>query len=764
MSAEQFGRYVIKGELGRGGMATVFHAYDPRFERDVAIKVLPREFLHDPQFRVRFEREAKTIALIEHPAIVPVYDFGEEEGQPYIVMRYMSGGSLADRLTQDPLPINEVINMINRLAPALDAAHSKGVIHRDLKPGNILYDQYGNSFLSDFGIARFRQSSNTTLTGGAILGTPAYMSPEQVQGENNIDGRSDIYSLGVILFQVLTGKVPYLGDTAARVMMMHILEPVPHITAVNNTIPIAFQAVIEKAMAKDPNQRYDNTIEMAHSVVIAARGSNMPTLVGEQALDFSNLETNLNPTAAASAPTYPQQEGILNGATYQSRPASPPAGTPVSAAAGVLTPGIKPARRLPAWLWTVGIISLVGILVAAFTLGGGMRLFSGGLNPSVTASSTAPLVAATTPIPSDTPTLTAIPSSTLTPTILPTETPTATSTPLPPTETSTPLPLVPVIGGADKLAFISNNEVFIVNLDGSDFTQLTFDRGAKSSLSWTPDGTALAYITGLCIKMVDIETTRIDQLLCFEYASSLDGFEISPDSQELAIIINQHLYVVPLDKALLDEVRYWDDVQAMASCEGLAPFTYTVSGAPYVVREVHWSNDQQKLVLVVLAADAGIQVDMVRVIDISQCYDSPPLIDEFPGNRFTMEGYDDNPHINHLGYDGQVLFALNTIIRNEGFGDLYLYNMDVHRAQSRVNPINGHCCYRDPEFSPDGSHVVFAFQDMSLGYLGAIELYYIPYGTILTGLSYTPIPLPEGLFTNQRESPEPMLRPAITIP
>ena len=134
MSAQQFGRYIIKGELGRGGMATVFHAYDPRFERDVAIKVLPREFLHDPQFRVRFDREAKTIALIEHPAIVPVYDFGEEEGQPYIVMRYMSGGSMSERLAQGPLPINEVVNMINRLAPALDAAHSKGIIHRDLKP------------------------------------------------------------------------------------------------------------------------------------------------------------------------------------------------------------------------------------------------------------------------------------------------------------------------------------------------------------------------------------------------------------------------------------------------------------------------------------------------------------------------------------------------------------------------------------------------------------------------------------------------------
>src|SRR5512135_3150961 len=140
---ESFGRYEIRGEIGRGGMATVFHAYDPRFERDVAIKVLPHEFLHDPQFRVRFEREAKTIAMLEHPMIVPVYDFGEEDGQPYIVMRFMSGGSLADRIRQRGITPDDALQITTRLAPALDAAHGHHIIHRDLKPGNILFDQYG---------------------------------------------------------------------------------------------------------------------------------------------------------------------------------------------------------------------------------------------------------------------------------------------------------------------------------------------------------------------------------------------------------------------------------------------------------------------------------------------------------------------------------------------------------------------------------------------------------------------------------------------
>src|SRR5512136_1980373 len=226
------GRYEVKGEIGRGGMATVFHAYDPRFERDVAIKVLPMAFLHDPQFRVRFEREAKMVALLEHPAIVPVYDFGEEDGQPYIVMRYLSGGSLADHIKQGAMPLNIVVKTISRLAPALDAAHAKGIIHRDLKPGNILYDQYGNTFLSDFGIARLAQQSGVTLTGGNILGTPAYMSPEQVQGDKEIDGRSDLYAMGVILFQMLTGNAPYQATTPARVMMMHIMDAVPNILTI----------------------------------------------------------------------------------------------------------------------------------------------------------------------------------------------------------------------------------------------------------------------------------------------------------------------------------------------------------------------------------------------------------------------------------------------------------------------------------------------------------------------------------------------------
>jgi serine/threonine protein kinase len=189
----KIGRYEIREEIGRGGMATVYRAYDPRFERDVAIKVLPAGFLHDPIFRSRFEREAKTIASLEYPAIVPVHDFGTENGQPYLVMRLMLGGSLADRLVQGPLTLSTAAEILNRLAPTLDAAHAAGIVHRDLKPGNILFDRLGNPYLSDFGIVKLSESSATALTqSGGALGTPAYMSPEQARAVLELDGRSDV--------------------------------------------------------------------------------------------------------------------------------------------------------------------------------------------------------------------------------------------------------------------------------------------------------------------------------------------------------------------------------------------------------------------------------------------------------------------------------------------------------------------------------------------------------------------------------------------
>ena len=231
----------------------------------MAIKVLPRQFTHDPQFRTRFDQEAQMIAALDHSAIVPVYDYGEEDSQPYLVMRYMPGGSLAERLEKGPLPLLEVVKIMTRVAQALDRAHSIGIIHRDLKPGNILFDQYGDAFLADFGIAKMAEAT-AALTGSGIIGTPAYMSPEQVRGEK-VNGRSDIYTLGVILFEMLTGHQPYQADTPIGMAFKHVHEPVPRLLDAKEDLPPTLELAIRRAMAKQSDERFSTASDLAASIL-----------------------------------------------------------------------------------------------------------------------------------------------------------------------------------------------------------------------------------------------------------------------------------------------------------------------------------------------------------------------------------------------------------------------------------------------------------------------------------------------------------------
>jgi hypothetical protein len=266
----KIGRYEVRSELGRGGMATVYLAFDPRFNREVAIKVLPRDMMHDPQFRVRFEREIKMVAGLEHSAITPVYDVGEEDDQPYFVMRYMTGGSLSDWITKRKFSLQETALIIEKVAQGLAYAHKKGVIHRDLKPDNVLFDNNNDPFISDFGVAKLSESAGS-LSGNRAIGTPAYMSPEQAQGET-LDGRSDVYSLGVIVYQMLSGQQPYRADTPMGVAVKHITEPVPEILKILPSLPPEVDRVIKTALAKDKNQRYSTPLELAQALNLIAFG------------------------------------------------------------------------------------------------------------------------------------------------------------------------------------------------------------------------------------------------------------------------------------------------------------------------------------------------------------------------------------------------------------------------------------------------------------------------------------------------------------
>ena len=271
MQPEQVGRYTISGKIGQGGMATVYQAHDPYFEREVAVKLLPREFLHDSTFRNRFQREAKTIASLEHPAIVPVYDFGEEDGQPYLVMRLMMGGSLTDRITQGPIALPLAVRIIEQVAAALDAAHAVGIVHRDLKPSNILFDKRDNPHIADFGIVKLTETT-TVLTGTGMVGTPAYMAPEMLES-GGITPLIDVYALGITLYQMLTGKLPFDAETPAGMMMAHVAKSVPDPRTMRPNLPPDLHDFFQQALAKDPAARYQSAGEMASAFRTAVESS-----------------------------------------------------------------------------------------------------------------------------------------------------------------------------------------------------------------------------------------------------------------------------------------------------------------------------------------------------------------------------------------------------------------------------------------------------------------------------------------------------------
>lgn len=267
MDPVSFGQYTVIRRLGSGGMADVYLARDPSLGREVAVKSPNLEIAGDDILN-RFVVEAKAIAQLEHPAIVPLYEYGRQDGRPYLVMRYMRGGSLADRIAQRPLSLPEAATIVDRVGDALDYAHAHGILHRDVKPGNILFDDRGAAYLSDFGIARMIGGGDDmtvyklTRT-GFIVGTFEYISPEQVIGRTNLDGRSDLYSLGVVIYEMLTGKLPYHDSSPHLLAAQHVRDPIPLIRSARPDLPQTADQFIHYALAKEPEGRYQTGATLA---------------------------------------------------------------------------------------------------------------------------------------------------------------------------------------------------------------------------------------------------------------------------------------------------------------------------------------------------------------------------------------------------------------------------------------------------------------------------------------------------------------------
>lgn len=387
LTGKQLGQYRIVAPLGEGGMASVYKAYQANMDRYVAIKILPRHYASDPNFIHRFSREAKVIAGLEHPNILPVYDFGEEEGYTFLVMRLVETGTLGDLLQGKPMDLAEADELISQIADALDYAHSKGVVHRDVKPSNVLIDSLGRCLLTDFGLAKVLLSVSLFTSSGTFLGTPKYASPEQCLGRE-LDQRSDVYSLGVILYEMVTGKPPFDAETPMGIVVKHIHDPLPMPRLINPHLPEPVERVILKALAKAPEDRYATAGDLAKALKVAVLESDSVV------------------------------RGELQARTIAGKRAA-----------------VK--RPIPAWLWVAGSLLTLGLAAGLGSLiWGRLHLESSGKTPQLTQAvslvgiepalpfsdqivTVTPLIPSPTKVPTVQPIVQAEPESTSTPTFIP---------------------------------------------------------------------------------------------------------------------------------------------------------------------------------------------------------------------------------------------------------------------------------------------------------------------------------------------------------
>ena len=404
LTGQSLGRYHILEPLGEGGMATVYKAFDTRLEREVAVKIIRMDLFGSSVLKrilARFEREAKSLARLNHSNIVTVIDYGEQDGKPYLVMPYIAGGTLKDRLGR-PMPWQDAAKILLSVARGLAYAHQRGIVHRDVKPSNILITESGDPLLTDFGIAKLLEGEDgQTLTGtGVGIGTPEYMAPEQGLGKE-IDGRADLYALGIVFYELLTGRKPYTADTPMAVVLKHVTDPLPRPTQFAPELPDAVEKLILKTLAKQPEDRHASMDDFVRAL--------------ETLLEARPGAEKASPAAPAPLPPVDPQ------ATRDDLPVTPPASLkPTRAEPPAPTyrpPSLPPSRRAPAWAWGLGGLALLAFCALAVV--GLYNLGAASLAPTETATYTA----------TRTPTATYIATATRTPTPTHTATPRPTNTP-----------------------------------------------------------------------------------------------------------------------------------------------------------------------------------------------------------------------------------------------------------------------------------------------------------------------------------------------
>ncbi len=458
------GPYKLEAALGKGGMATVYRAFQTTVKRYVAVKVMSTEIADNPGFVERFTREAEVIAALQHPHILPVIDYGDAEGVHYLVMRYIENGSLEDRMRKKPLSMTETARLLEQIASALDYAHKRGIVHRDFKPNNVLLDSDENAYLTDFGIARLAQDTNRLTATGTVMGTPAYMSPEQGMGRP-VDGRSDIYALGIVLYEMVLNRLPFSADTPAALIFQHVYETPTPPKQIRPDLSDAISNVIARTIAKNPDDRYQAAIDVSRAFNEALNGA--PQGTQPPTSDFQRTMVGGEAVPMPATPIYrgtpptiaPPTGGVVEGRTLPPRNydkgATPPPSTPFGGAAPTIPPqpptsqiGTPSANAPAARRGSPLPLILVAVLIMLALIGGGGFLVVNNNNQSATNSANtlvAMLILSATKTPTntftpsltftpsatDTFTSTATPTPTFTPTLTPSHTPTPTATATP---------------------------------------------------------------------------------------------------------------------------------------------------------------------------------------------------------------------------------------------------------------------------------------------------------------------------------------------
>ncbi|MBI9044578.1 MAG: SUMF1/EgtB/PvdO family nonheme iron enzyme [Anaerolineaceae bacterium] len=437
-TGKYIGRYHIREQLGEGGMAVVYRAFDTNLERDVAVKFIRTGQIgadYQDQMLKRFEREAKALAKFDHPNIIGVHEFGNYEGVPYLVMQYQPGGTLKD-ISGKPMDCREAVIFTRKLANALSYAHNRKVIHRDIKPANVLITEEGEPKITDFGIAKIldtNQSTVLTRTGMGI-GTPEYMAPEQFLGKN-IDGRADIYALGVVLYELVTGRRPYQADTPAAVMIKQTTEALPSPLEFNPMVGEELENVIVKALAKEPEHRYQSMGEFSEALQGLLHGNKsasapvLPTEIYEEtekAIQKDSLPGDIiSEKSELAAKTEPEDFGLEDTPSeelvFETQPDLIAPSREEEPQIEIVEEGLAtvPKKKIPKWAWGIGAavlagIILIGIVVSLIGKGlDGEGLLAGLASPTVTQTSTATVTH--TPKDTSTATLTSTPEETATP-------------------------------------------------------------------------------------------------------------------------------------------------------------------------------------------------------------------------------------------------------------------------------------------------------------------------------------------------------------